>query len=300
MILRNISPRKFVLIVLCVFLSLFSSAQEKISVSGKVTDGNTNLPIPYAHVFFNNSTLGAVTDSIGRYRIHGIPAELREMVVSSIGYITLKYHLNLQPYKYPIVNFKMVPDNTVLSSIVINGKRDIDSKRWNKQFDRFKEVFLGQNPNAKSTEILNRYVLSFETVMNEGQATDGFVAHANLPLQIENRALGYRLLITLDEFWASTTSYKMLFSTRFDTLTARSDKEKERWQRNRLKTYKGSPRHFFKSVREGRYVQEGFEKMSGGTFIGFKAISLPPFLFFIRSGGECVKSGAEQHLVACC
>ena len=238
---------------------LFSFAQEKAVVSGKVTDAATNLPIPYVNVFFNNTTLGAATDSLGRYRIAGVPTELKELIASAIGYATLKVSLDLQSRKNLTVDFNMRQEDKVLSPVVIRAKRDINGADWYHRFNQFKKIFLGQHSNAASIEILNPYIVYFL----EGEDKDTWTAHADQPLQIENRALGYKLFVTIDEFNASQSAFKMLITTRFDTLASTNFRENERWQFNRVKTYKGSPRHLFKSIIDGRYQEEGFRIYKG-------------------------------------
>ena len=67
-------------------------------------------------------------------------------------------------------------------------------KEWEQQLNEFTQRFLGDTGNAKESEILNPYVLSFE---DNGTL---FKASASEPLNIENRSLGYRVTFVLDHF----------------------------------------------------------------------------------------------------
>jgi hypothetical protein len=276
--LTSLTKRKLFtkLFLLLLLIPAFSSAQEKltVTVSGTVTDAETNLPIPYANVFFNNTTLGNATDSFGKYTIYNVPIEYKELIASSIGYTTLKVNLTLQPGKVRTVDFKMPQDRKMLSTVVIYGNKEEADQDWRNNFQLFKEIFLGTSSNARQTEILNPEVLDFTTekhsyahsgynrVPQEGTSFQ-IKATASQPIKIENRALGYKLEVTLDKFIATSNVYQMLITTRFDTLTSKNIREKRKWQQNRIMTYKGSHRHLFKSIMTGRYLQEGFNIYQG-------------------------------------
>jgi len=276
--LTSLSKRKLFtkLFLLLLLIPVFSSAQEKLTVTvfGTVTDAETNLPIPYANVFFNNTTLGSATDSFGKYTIYNVPIEYKELIASSIGYTTLKVNLTLQLNKVRTVDFQMPQDRKMLSTVVIYGNKEEADQDWRNNYKLFKEIFLGTTSNARQTEILNPEVLDFTTekqsyehsgynrVPQEG-ASFQIKATASQPIKIENRALGYALEVTLDKFIATSNVYQMLITTRFDTLTSKNIREKRKWQQNRIMTYKGSHRHLFKSIMSGRYLQEGFNIYQG-------------------------------------
>ncbi len=245
---------KIVITLSFILISLCSFGQEKVTVIGTVIDAETNLPIPYVNVFFNNTTLGAATDSTGKYRMYNVPIEFRELIASSIGYTTLKVNLNLQPRKILTVDFRMLPDRRMLSTVVIHANRNEEGRTWNKNYKLFKDIFLGSTRNSLQTEIINPNVLSFKA----GEKPGDIIATADLPIEVENRSLGYKLFVTLEEFNTSSKSYNMLITTRFDTLTSKGQKERLRWQQNRITTYKGSQRHLFKSIMDGRYLEEEF------------------------------------------
>lgn len=257
----TISLTRFKLILTLSFtlFALLAFAQQKVAVIGKVIDAETNLPIPDVSVFFNNTTIGTSADSAGRFRIYNVPVEFKELTASAVGYTTLKVNLALRSGKNFIVDFKMLQDRRLLSPLVIHAKKDINSKEWNSRFILFKKIFLGKTSNAFHAEILNPFTLYF----HKGEQPGFFTAHADQPLQIKNQALGYKLFVTIEEFSASETNYRMLISTRFDTLTPKSVRDKERWQKNRMETYKGSQRHLFKSIMAGRYREEGFRIYQG-------------------------------------
>ena len=51
-------------------LQIAAIAQQNPTViQGKITDANTNEPVPFANVFFKGTTIGTTTDFDGRYKL---------------------------------------------------------------------------------------------------------------------------------------------------------------------------------------------------------------------------------------
>ena len=64
-------------------LSIDSNAQSTGSIVGRLTDARTCAPIPYANVIIVGTTIGAMTDRYGVYRISGVspgPHDIRAMM----------------------------------------------------------------------------------------------------------------------------------------------------------------------------------------------------------------------------
>lgn len=266
----NYRGRMYVLLVVTLFLNLLTViglAQTNGIISGKVIDGATGNPLPYAHVFFNNTSTVAVTDSLGRFRLVASRLTRHEVVASSIGYKTLHVLIDLAKKSQVVTEFRMIPEASFLNEVVVTSR---NRKKFNKDLNFFKTIFLGTSENAQDCEILNPEVLSFSSskMIIEGlssteayhiqQSTRVLTATASAPLEVANHALGYRLFVSLEQFSGSEAQYQMKISARFDTLAARNEKERERWWTNRVRTYQGSPAHFFHSLRDGRSADEGF------------------------------------------
>lgn len=248
-------------------LSFQGLAQPNGIISGKVIDGVTGRPLPAAHVFLNNTSTGAVTDSLGRFRLVASRLTQQEVVASSIGYKTLHVVIDLSKKGQVVTEFRMIPEVSVLNEVIVTSK---NRKKFSKDFSLFKTIFFGTTENAQNCEILNPEVLTFSSskmiinglnsteAYNIQQATRVLTATARAPLEVANHALGYRLFVSLEEFSGSEAQYQIKISTRFDTLTAENEKEREKWSVNRERTYRGSPAHLFHSLRSGRSAEEGF------------------------------------------
>lgn len=235
---------------LLIFIT-FACYSQTARVVGKTLNGITNEPVPFANVYFNGTSIGTASDSLGHFEINGVSIEFFELVASSIGFKPLSANLKLLPNKTTIVEFKMIPEVTMLSSVVIRDKRD---KRWEGLYNDFCNYFIGKTSNAKQTTISNPEVLD----LSYDPATKTLTASASEPIQLENLALGYNISVTLEKFEASDRHYSMQIKTYFNNITPKNDLQALQWQKNRVETYKGSMRHFFISLLRGTIEEEGF------------------------------------------
>jgi hypothetical protein len=130
------------------------------------------------------------------------------------------------------------------------------NKEWKENFERFRKAFIGQTTFAENTTIENPWILNF----SNDDETNSLIATARQPLTIVNKALGYKLYIELVEFkwyrYKDTGIYKIY--PRYEPLKAKTNKQAQRWRRNRVKAYLGSFPHFLKSLYTNKLKQNNF------------------------------------------
>lgn len=219
-------------------------------VSGMVLDSISNQRLPFANVFFDNSTFGCVTDGAGKFIINNVPVDLHRLVASYVGYQTLLTEVKLTPGDQLQLIIKIRPVTKVLPNVTVLGKKD---KKWQDDFEFFKAEILGRTGNARLCTILNPEVIRlkrFESVL---------VAETKEPLEIENRALGYFQKVLIERFISYGDSSSFIFYSRFEPLPSTDEQEKFRWQLNRLNAYSGSQIHLFRSILHHRSQEAGFE-----------------------------------------
>ena len=86
-------------------------AQNKITLSGKVTDQH-GAPLSLATIAVENSSSGTYTDDNGRYSLPVVPGK-HTLVVSLIGYQTVKSTFNIQQNK--TLNFTLEESSVTLN-----------------------------------------------------------------------------------------------------------------------------------------------------------------------------------------
>ncbi len=228
---------------------LNSFAQSGI-ITGTVQDAVTTELLPFAHVFINQTTIGTVTDSQGNYTLSHVPIGESTIVVSFVGYKSNLLKVQVRDGETKQVDIRLESDDKQLDNVEVKGTRD---KEWDKQLKKFEKYFLGNNSFAKSTAIINPWVLDFKESGN-----NLFMATSSSPLEIENNALGYRVFYYLKDMVATSEGYRIAGEVRFEEMSTDDPKTVKAWNENRTAAYKGSLRHLIKAIIEDRVQQEGF------------------------------------------
>ncbi|HEY0109635.1 MAG TPA: carboxypeptidase-like regulatory domain-containing protein, partial [Fibrella sp.] len=243
------NSRPLLLLISQLMLAGLVRAQGPQPIVGRVMDGATNKPVPFASVYINASTRGTTADAEGNYRLPGVPSGTVEVVASAVGYETVRQMLRLGDVRNRRINFMLKPDAIGLKAVTVTAKR---TGAYNRMLRQFKRELLGDNSAAEKCQIINEGVVSLK--MNDGHLE----ATASEPLVIENNALGYRLIYQMLHFdsYRGATYYGGV--SRFEVMKSENAEQSERWERNRQRAYLGSGRHLLASLMAGTYEQEGF------------------------------------------
>ncbi|MDX1548114.1 MAG: carboxypeptidase-like regulatory domain-containing protein [Rhodothermales bacterium] len=246
-----------------------ASAQAHRLVEGRVVAADTGSPLADVNVFLAHTLTGTTTRADGGFSLGPLPAgEPFTVVASHLGYALFVHELDPAGPDTVRLDVRLPPIVVSLDEVVIAADRGGPALRriarseepseWLFHMRQFLRLFLGETPNATHCTLLNPDVLVF------GVSEDGrvLVAEASAPLEIENKALGYRITYHLIEFRndAETLRYRGL--PRFETLEPRNRREARRWERRRRDAYEGSPRHFLAALLSGGMEtaeRDGFE-----------------------------------------
>lgn len=237
--------------LLFTFSFIFAQPAEKATVKGKVVDYSSGAPIQDANVFLANTMIGDATDSDGNFLIKNIPLGSHELIVSFIGYEVRTYLLRFTTPTVKEFTIKLKQKVIDVPEIAVSAE---EIKDWQKNLEKFKVLFLGTSKNAEQCEIANAEVLDF--IPEKG--AQPFQAIAQAPLEIENKALGYRLTFILQTFEAKNTEVKYTGKALFEEIAAGGRLNQVQWAQNRIDTYRGSLRHFITSLYSNHQKQEGF------------------------------------------
>jgi hypothetical protein len=238
---------KYLLLMLCL-LPVITMGQ--YHVSGKVIDKDTQQPLAGVSIFLSNASAGTTSGNDGNFTISNVRGGQYEMVISIIGYATSRQTI--------MVNNNLSLPNVELSLQAIEMKTvriGID-KHWAEHYAIFKQEFLGRSDFAKDCDILNPHALDFDYDKDKGELT----ATASVFLEIENRALGYKIKYMLNSFSNSYSTGVLYFegTAFFEDMQGRPGQVK-RWHKNRQQAYLGSSMHFLRSVISNRVAEEGFK-----------------------------------------
>lgn len=111
--------KKLLLLVVMSAFPLLAFAQSG-TLSGTITDSETGEPLPGATVFISDIGQGSPSDLNGEYEINNIPYGSYDVVVSFVGYLTLRRTIEIDASRVE-QDFELTFDNVGLDEVVVSG-----------------------------------------------------------------------------------------------------------------------------------------------------------------------------------
>lgn len=143
-----------------------SHAQSFTSASGIVKDSITGEPLPFVSVYFDGSTIGAMTDDNGTFTLQNNQGYTK-LAATSLGYDT-KF-IDLKPgKKNDNLEVLLKPTAFEISEVVVKPKREKYTRKDNPAVELIKKVIAHKNDNrieAKpeyQTEVYEKLSLSLD------------------------------------------------------------------------------------------------------------------------------------------
>ncbi len=237
------------------FLSISITAQKNLlsQIEGTVQDKSSKKPLGNVNVYLANSMIGSATNNKGHYEIRGLSAGRYKLIVSSIGYYHRVREFEIKSGESSTINIRLVKRTYELPTVNVIDEEDYE---WLDNYDIFVREFIGETDNSDDTEIINPFLLNFSKNIN-GNLT----ASIPEPLEIMNRALGYRILYFLEQFeYDDIGSVRYAGYPVFEELNLPDEEMKVEWDEQRYETYLGSFRHFIKAMCD-KYIYENTENV---------------------------------------
>jgi hypothetical protein len=242
---------KGLLTAICLFVSTLGFTQRN-TLTGIITDSETNEPVAFANVFFANTRIGSSSDADGKFELSGFPSGKYDLTATFVGYSTYQQSLEFNNSGFRL-EIKLTQKEIRLNEVVVRE----DTTGWARNFETFKKYFIGETENASRCKILNPKIihLFFDTEANV------LVAHAREAIQIENQALGFKIQYYLYSFEMNFSSGSLIYAgiPSFQNLTTEKKSVENQWNKERLRAYKGSMAHFIRALRSDSLLQQGFE-----------------------------------------
>ena len=146
--------------------TFLSYAQSFTSASGIVKDSITGEPLPFVSVYFDGSTIGAMTDDNGTFTLQNNQGYTK-LAAASLGYDT-KF-IDLKPgKKNDNLEVLLKPTAFEISEVVVKPKREKYTRKDNPAVELIKKVIAHKNDNrieAKpeyQTEVYEKLSLSLD------------------------------------------------------------------------------------------------------------------------------------------
>ena len=232
--------RYFITLLLCSGIWLTAYSQNELS--GRVLDSLSREPVPFANVFFANTTIGVMSDEKGEFTLKNFRSGKYDLIVSFVGYRSFEKAVTFSE-STETLTVLLKPQATQLNEVVISPnftQRAAD-------FRKFEKFFIGENRNASACRIMNEK----EVYAYPDEDANTFIAFARAPIKIRNNALGYMLIYDLENFEINFNTLAQNYSgtPRFEELEPKNRAQKTRWEQERKRAYLGSFTHLIHCLR---------------------------------------------------
>ncbi len=107
-------------------LSFLGFAQEKITISGTITNGKHK--VPFANISAEGTSYGVAADIDGNYQLK-IPSGNYTIKVQAVGFKTEIKEMNTSNYKKQPLNFDLEEDLMGLDEVVVSATRNQISRK---------------------------------------------------------------------------------------------------------------------------------------------------------------------------
>lgn len=242
------------------------------SVRVKVFDAESGKPISFASVYLDRTTIGGYTDEKGDIEVKKIPFGAYVLVISSVEFKPQQRKLIIKSEQPVYISTKLAPQ--LLAEVQVKAKRD---DKWARQLSRFERLFFGSD-HFKECRITNPWVLNFKTTAGD------FIAEASEPLKIENNFLGYDLSFEVKTCSFSDARYIIKGNVKFEEKKTTDSILVSKWRDHRVKIYRGSPQHFFRSLINHNEAKDGYETYADLTSDG----NIDRRAYFLQNVGRLI------------
>jgi len=231
------------------------SQSTTFNISGKIIDAVTKNPMQAASVFAQNTTIGTASDANGNFTLR-LPNGGYDLAITFTGYQTVSRRITTADADDKNIVIEVKQQERAMEDVVVKASNEVKDG-WEKYGDFFLDNFIGKTSNSKGCSIINKEVLKFYFYKKKNRLK----VLATAPIEMENLSLGYKLKYTLDSFIHDYGTQSGIYTgyPLFEELPAKDSLQKDAWQANRLKAYRGSMLHFMRSVYDKSLKKEGFE-----------------------------------------
>jgi len=242
-------------ITLIILLALFPLQFNAQTLQSIVADTDTKEPLQLASAYFEGSSLGAISNTEGKFSFTVKNRLNAHLVVSCIGYESV---LIINPFKSMPDTVFLEKKNYTIDDIEVVSKTLFSREQ---KMRTFKEEFLGTTRSAKKCKILNEDSLSL--IFDKKNNT--LHARSNVPLDIINHYLGYKIRWEIVDFTIYYKNSKSLKHHNIDSVINVGlpffEPVLERnlvYKNHRKEIYDFSQRRFFKLLVENKISSDEY------------------------------------------
>lgn len=161
---------KSILLLLLFSTSLY--AQEKVTISGVITDQNSSESLIGVSLYFKEINSGTVTNEYGFYSIT-VPKGTYTITIGYLGYVSQK--INLQLTENTKKDFSLLPNHQSLTEVVVNADKGIaEIRRPEMSINKLSARQIKEMPVVLGEVDVIKSLLQLPGVTNSGEGQSGF------------------------------------------------------------------------------------------------------------------------------
>lgn len=247
--------KKITLLFLLSFSYTIAGAQTYLS--GQIFSAKDSTTLGGSSIYFDGTSIGVSADLDGKFRIKKDEGTTSHLIISSIGYHTriITDHAGLEG---KLLKIYLTESTEQLDEVYL--EEDTWSRK--KKLDYFRREFLGNTIEATKCRIKNEEAIRLIYVPSK----DMLLAHAEEPIKVVNRHLGYEVDYNLENFKIEFSTgesglrlVKLVYYEGYSFFEETSPLPKKKILRNREKAYKGSSLHFMRALSKKALRENGFK-----------------------------------------
>ncbi|MEL1242043.1 TonB-dependent receptor [Flavobacterium flavipallidum] len=164
--------KKTQLLLIILLISINSFAQDKFTLSGKITDAKNNETLIGVNLYFPELKIGTTTNEYGFYSI-SVPKGNQNLIISYIGYQNIQKSVSLtQSTK---MNFALVENGELLNEVVIKDNSGrINTRTPEMSVNKLSIASIKKMPVVLGEVDVIKSILLLPGVTNAGEGASGF------------------------------------------------------------------------------------------------------------------------------
>lgn len=176
MTLVTLNPRKGalggVMALLLALLATPAFAQTVGTISGQVSEADTDLPVPGANVRLEGTTLGAATDVDGVFSFTAPEGEY-SLVISALGYTTVSQPIAVRPGANVDLNITLDADALLLDDVVVTGYSTRERRNLATSISTIEGTTIAELPAATADAALQGRAAGVTVLRSSGTPGSG-------------------------------------------------------------------------------------------------------------------------------
>lgn len=166
--MKNQYPALFSFLFVCLFTGMAIAQEKNISgkskssdllLEGKIVDGATGEPLPFASILVRGTRSGTSSNVDGRFTLFNIPSDTCTLVVTNVGYQTNYFQLT-PAIKRTNVVIQLATISNQLTEVIVTGESDAAFQAGQKiSMIKMTPANLASLPNIGERDILRAFQL---------------------------------------------------------------------------------------------------------------------------------------------